>query len=317
MPDNTADKAWVTFCMSTYKRPELLKNALDIITKQTYKHFEVVISDNDPDCSAQPVVQGLKDNRLKYFSNGENLGMIRSFNKSIERATTDYIVMITDDDPVSESFLEELFEIYKKDPGYSIYCGFKRKHTNAGDIEIIKRDDFIAEILDTTKTPAILWSSCVMKKQCVVDVGKMPDNGSPHLADHALIAMVGSMHGGVVINKMYSIITLHDNNFSKFNFHYYTLGCKGFYEKMTAFCKNNIYFSKQKEVIIRHVGKWFIVNMFNLKKFYTLKKNDEVLNQIDKCAEEIITMPFMRRFVPRFYAKRAVFNIKRKLNLLK
>lgn len=68
-------------------------------------------------------------------------------------------------------------------------------------------------MLNPDKTPSILWSSCVLKKEDVLRIGKMPDYGSTHLADHALIAMVGSINGGVIINKMYSSLSSHDSNF--------------------------------------------------------------------------------------------------------
>lgn len=60
---------------------------------------------------------------FNYFSNGENLGMIKSFNKSIERAASDYIVMITDDDPVYPDMLETLVKLNKDFPGYGMYLG--------------------------------------------------------------------------------------------------------------------------------------------------------------------------------------------------
>src|SRR5450432_4216596 len=127
MQDYHTGEAWVTFCMSTYKRPVLLKNALKLIAKQTFRNFEVVVSDNDPEGSAKPVVESFNDKRFRYFFNEEDLGMIRSYNKSIERASTPFIVMITDDDPVSDNLLEELFQLHNQYKGHSIYCGFQRK----------------------------------------------------------------------------------------------------------------------------------------------------------------------------------------------
>jgi glycosyltransferase involved in cell wall biosynthesis len=316
MQDKDADKAWVSFCMSTYKRPALLKNALEIIAKQNYQNFEVVISDNDPEGSAGPVVQGFNDKRFRYFSNGENLGMIPSYNKSIERAATDYIVMITDDDPVTDNFLEELFQLYTKHAGYSIYGGFLRKSRKPEEIEIIKNDSFIEEVLDMRKTPFILWSSCVMKKEDVIQAGKLADYGGAHLADHALIAMVGSMHGAVIINKMYSVLSGHDNNFSKSNVMYYATACRGFYELMIRFCSGHTNFEAEKKVITQHIGKWFITCMFNLKKYYTLKRNEEILAQVNICSAEIISFPFMQPFKARYFAKQFIFNIKKVLHLL-
>jgi hypothetical protein len=201
--------------------------------------------------------------------------------------------MITDDDPVEINFLSEIYELYKNHPGFSIYCGFPRMHKNQREIEVISKDRFIMEILDADKTSAILWSSSVMKRQTALEVGKIPDYGSPHLADHAFIAMVGSRNGGIIVNKMFSSLTQHDNNFSKFNFHYYTTGCKGFFEKMTEFCRNDKLFFNNKEIIIKHLGSWFIANIFSLKKYYTIRK-----------------------FRPIIFFKNQMFVIKRMLNLL-
>ena len=113
MNTGEAENPWVSFCMSTYKRPELLKTQLSTILKQTFTDFEIVVSDNDPDCSARNTVSGFQDIRLQYFSNVENLGMIKSFNKSIERSSADFIVMVTDDDPVDIDFLQTFYNLYE------------------------------------------------------------------------------------------------------------------------------------------------------------------------------------------------------------
>ncbi|MEI2750427.1 MAG: glycosyltransferase family 2 protein [Ferruginibacter sp.] len=126
---DTQGKPWVSFCMSTYKRPEFLKEALEGIARQTFRNFEVIVSDNDPECSGEKIVSSFNDPRFRYFSNDENLGMIRSFNKSIDRSTADYIVMITDDDPVYENFLSELNELYQQHKNYSVYAGFIKTKT--------------------------------------------------------------------------------------------------------------------------------------------------------------------------------------------
>ena len=316
MQEENGRVPWVSFCMSTYKRPDLLRQALTGILEQTFTEFEVVVSDNDPEKSAEPVVKAIGDPRLHYFSNGINLGMIASYNKSIERARTPYIVMITDDDPVTGNFLAEMHALYTEQPGYSMYCGFPRAGKPAGNVETITATDFITEILDVKKTPEILWSSSVMRKVDALAIGGMPDRGSPHLADHAMIAMTGSQQGAVVINRMFSFITLHDNNFSKFNFHYYTTGCQVFYERMVDFCRHHGNYRAEHEVVVRHIGHWFIVNMFNLKKFYTRKKDQGMLDQVNACAAELIRFPFMRPFRAAYARKQAIYRVKKILHLL-
>ena len=156
-----------------------------------------------------------------------------------------------------------------------------------------------------------------MKRKAVLEVGKLADTGSPALVDHVLISTVGSLEGGVVINKMYSTNVSHDNNFSKFNLHFYTSGCIGFHEKMIEFCQNHKHFSREKKQIEQHLGHWFIVSIYNLKRFHTVKKNELLLKQVDECVAEILALPYMKRFAFRFRVKGFVFSLKKRLNLLK
>ncbi len=310
--------AWVTFCISTYKRPEFLHQQLLLLSKQTFKRFEVVVSDNDTEASARAVTESFDDSRFHYYHNVVNLGMISSFNKSIERASTEYIVLVTDDDPIDPEFLEEMYALYISNPGYSAYCGFLRTTTEKGGIEKILKDDFLPEVLNTKRTLNQLWSSAVIDRKDALKIGMIPDYGSPHLADHAFIALVGSVEGVVIVNKMYSHLTSHNSNFSKFNFDYYITGCKGFYSILTHAVKTRPDWRKCEKVIAQHLGTWLITNMYSLKKYFTVnQKDDQMQKQINYCAEKILALPFMRSFRLMYRVKGYVFNIKKIAGVLK
>ena len=265
----TSFSPWVSFCISTYQRPEILHKQLLLLSQQILTDFEVVVSDNDPDKSARKIVENLSDSRFKYFHNNENFGMIRSFNKSIERSSADFIVMVTDDDPVDCDFLTVFHELYKKYPLYSIYCGFKRVGKADSAIEFIPKDEFLAEVLDPSKTSNLLWSSSIIRKADAIKIGLIPDYEGSHLADHAFIAMVGGINGGVVMNKMFSKLSSHDSNFSKSNFEHYTKACEGFYKFMMSALMGDKKIKRYESIFIKHLNKWFIVSIFSLKKYYT------------------------------------------------
>src|ERR1044072_1080011 len=88
----------VSFCFTTFKRHDYLQSTLQSVKNQTFPDFEVIVSDNDPEQSGKQIVESF-DARFKYFPNNENLGMKKSFNKSLERSSGEFIVMIADDDP--------------------------------------------------------------------------------------------------------------------------------------------------------------------------------------------------------------------------
>lgn len=308
---------WVSFCISTYKRPQLLREQLLRLSQQTFRDFEVVISDNDPDASAKDIVKEMNDLRFRYFQNGENLGMIRSFNKSIERAIGEYIVMVTDDDPIQIDFLETFYNLYKQHPFFSLYCGFTRKKRKESEIEFISNEDILIEILDPAKTSNLLWSSAIIKKEDAIKTGLIPDYGSPHLADHALIVQVGSLNGALIVNKMFSSLAFHESNFSKFNFEYYLNGCEGFHRCLTLFFKDDHRARNYEKIIRKHLGSWFIANIFTLKKYYTVKKYDNLmLKKINDCAFQILRFSFMRGYRSRYAVKNFIFKVKKTFKLL-
>lgn len=310
-------KPWVSFCISTFKRPLILEKQLLLLSQQTFTEFEVVVSDNDPEESARSVVAALQDPRFRYFHNSENLGMIKSFNKSIERSTAEFIVMVTDDDPVAPDFLSVFYSLYQQNPNCSIYCGFIRNGKEDGSVELMKKDDFLLEVLDPAKTSNFLWSSAIVRKTDAIKIGLIPDYGSPHLADHAFIASAGAVQGGVIMNKMFSSLSKHDANFSKFNFQYYVLGCEGFYNYMQPLITNHPRTEDYKKIVSKHLGTWFIACMAALKKYYTLTKKTDEVKKVETCAAEILKFPYMRKFRARYFIKNRIFFIKKSLGLLK
>jgi len=302
---------WVSFCMSTYKRPALLKTQLSSILQQTFSNFEVVISDNDPDCSARETVSGFQDKRLQYFSNVENLGMIKSFNKSIERARGRYVVMITDDDPVLPGMLESFHKIITENPGFGIYCGCERASVEKGKIEKFGHHDFVFQLLHPLRTTNLLWSSCLLDVQILKDTGGMPNYGSPHLADHVMLALCGGVNGGLIINQMFSQLTEHDNNFSKTNIDLYYIACQEFYRLITLSFDPKAYIQNGENALLKHLERWFITYSFALRKYYTHNSPDEQkINSINANAKKVLALPFMQQVRIRYFLKLAIFKLK-------
>lgn len=309
---------WVSFCISTYKRPLLLKLQLESILKQSFQNFEIVISDNDPDCSAWDVIKTLANDKLKYFSNVENIGMMKSFNKSIERSSGEYVVTITDDDPILPEMLEKFYELEKTYPDFGIYAGCSRSGKNENDIEIFDNKNFLFQILNPSLTKNLLWSSCIIRKDVLLSIGGIPEYGSPHLADHAMIALCGTANGGVIINKMFSEITTHENNFSKGNIELYSIACKQFYNLITNAVHKNLYTKDGHNILIKHLDRWFIVAMFSLRKYYTYQNpKKEVIKQIDLESKTILELDFMKHMKIHYYFKLMIFNLKKPLFLAK
>lgn len=231
----------VSFCMSTYKRPAQLRTQLEQILTHEYTNIEIVVSDNDPDQSGKEVVNNISDSRIKYFANAENLGMVKSFNKSVSRSSGDYIVMVTDDDPVYPDMLKVLLDMRAKYPGYGVYAGcgdwiveteFSAQSLKEqvgvkkttlhdipeGDIIVAEANLFPEMYLEGVFSKTfLLWSCCMVEKDIIHTIKGMPDYGSELLTDHAYIIAASAQRGMAFINKGLGGQSIRGDNFG-FNF---------------------------------------------------------------------------------------------------
>lgn len=306
----------VSFCISTFQRPQILSNQLKSLLSQTYPDFEIVVSDNDPAQSAKDICYSLNDYRLKYYANEDNIGMIKSFNKSIERANTPYVIMITDDDSLDKDFLREMIPLIMKYPQSSLYCGFKLKNKNDDFTEILDKKQFPYFVLHPKINPTIFWSNCILKKDDVANIGLIPDYGSPHLADHALLCSVGSINGGVIKNKIYSFHNLHETNYSKGNFDSYYLGCIGFYNFLSNFFSKTDIENKMQKVISLHLKQWFISMSFSLRRHFYKLGDGKKIEEIDAYSQKILRIKFMKKYSLIYQTKKIIFYIKATLGLI-
>lgn len=227
---------WASFCMSTYKRPAFLEKQLRCILQQDFTNFEIVVSDNDPLCSGRDVVSAINDPRVRYFSNGSDIGMVKSFNHSLSKAQGEYIVMITDDDPVYPFMLSTLHDLSVKYPGYGVYQGAceimchtpEGAHTMRskvginsclmqtmaiGDEAVFSKEEFPYLFFKSKIGSLLLWSTGIVKAEILRENGGMPDYGTEFFTDHAYNLVNCSHLGMVFVNKSLGYQDIHGGNF--------------------------------------------------------------------------------------------------------
>ena len=93
------EAVFISICIPAYKRVSFLKRLLDSIERQTYRQFEVVVTDDSPDkevsdlCLSHPLSAV-----IRYFKNEIKLGTPENWNESIRRASGEWIKLMHDDD---------------------------------------------------------------------------------------------------------------------------------------------------------------------------------------------------------------------------
>ena len=114
----------ISVVMSVYKEPiKWLKESIDSILNQTYRDFEFIIINDNPDRVENHLVlaeYAKHDARMIILSNEINLGLTKSLNKGLAIAKGDYIARMDADDIAYNDRLEKQMSFFKKWPDYKI-----------------------------------------------------------------------------------------------------------------------------------------------------------------------------------------------------
>ena len=118
----------VSVLMPIYKtNPLYLEEALQSVLNQTFSDFEFLILDDCPKDDREEVIRSLKDARIKYFKNEENLGITPSRNKLIDLAQGEYLAIMDHDDVAFPERFAEQVKILDNYPEIGVVgCWVKR-----------------------------------------------------------------------------------------------------------------------------------------------------------------------------------------------
>lgn len=113
--ENGSDtKPIATIAIPTFKRPELLVEALRSALAQTFdRPFEIAVFDNDPDSngldSLLAQLPELRNRTFRYWVHRENMGIFGNFNRVLLLARGEWINILMDDDLIDPDYLYTLF----------------------------------------------------------------------------------------------------------------------------------------------------------------------------------------------------------------
>jgi glycosyltransferase involved in cell wall biosynthesis len=100
----------ISIALCTYNGEKFLQEQIDSILNQTYKNFELIISDDCSEDNTSIILKNFqsKDSRIKLLSNDENIGYIKNFEKAIKDCTGDLIFLSDQDDVWNPNKLSEI-----------------------------------------------------------------------------------------------------------------------------------------------------------------------------------------------------------------
>jgi glycosyltransferase involved in cell wall biosynthesis len=103
--------------MPVFNGEKYLREALDSIQAQTYRDFELIISDNaSTDRTQQICLEYVtKDRRIRYYRNKKNLGAPKNFNRVFELSSGEYFKWAAYDDVLAPEYLQKCVSVLDED----------------------------------------------------------------------------------------------------------------------------------------------------------------------------------------------------------
>ena len=159
----------ISICIPAYKRIDFLKRLLHSISIQTFRDFEVVVTDDSASIEVAKLCgEYQKLFSLRYYKNEKPFGTPENWNEAMRKAKGSWIKIMHDDDWFpDEDSLEEYADAIDDYPNEKFFfSAYRNMYAKSGRF----REVFISIIrrAKLQKNPAILFSSNVIGPPSVI-----------------------------------------------------------------------------------------------------------------------------------------------------
>lgn len=180
----------LSICIPTYNRAAYLRRCLESVLGTKDRDLEVVVQDNCSPDNTEEVINSFNDNRLKYYKNQANIGMVLNIISIIEKATGDFIFFLTDDDSMIPGSIEKIKSFIETgvDCFTSDTIMYLEKQKKAQNYSYFSSDTIVYALTDKETITQIFLSTHILSRCCfkkdLIDMNFLKlhgDNWYPHM----------------------------------------------------------------------------------------------------------------------------------------
>lgn len=106
----------VSVCIPVYNGSEYIAESINSVLAQSYEDFQLIVCDNCSTDNTEAIVRSIRDPRLEYVRNSENLGLAGNHNRCLELAKGEYLCIWHHDDLMLPNNLESKVRLLDQHP---------------------------------------------------------------------------------------------------------------------------------------------------------------------------------------------------------
>ena len=275
MRNNLEDKTpTVTIGITTYNRPDLLREAVLSILNQTYGNFELLIGNDYIKTPVTFDTLGINPNpRVKILNYSSNLGENGNMNHLLNLAQAEWFVWLADDDVFHHSFLEAtLNTVSDEDDVVAVYSGHAVGNLNSdffNDIDLCRSVNFPASAFIpkyVSKEIELIGCYGLMKTEKLKEIGGMPSLGSSFgpYSDTLIPILLCEIGDINYLDSPLVFLRTHEEalSVSSSNIEAYISAESDFLYRLTEICNNIGGISTDR--CVYHMVNWFRDNEFSV-----------------------------------------------------
>lgn len=211
--------AIITTVIPTFRRPELLKRAINSVLAQSFKDLQVCVYDNASGDHTEAIVQAFmqEDERVIYYKNNENIGAIANIIQGLTAVNTPFYSLLSDDDFLLPDFYQKAIDEFHINPTAEFVCSktmvidlinkkiqYRNKDWSAGFYQPSN------EIVSKMYVSHFVTTGVLLRKSITQLIGVFDPIGS----DNLYMTIASATVPFVVLDSYGAAITLHDNSYS-------------------------------------------------------------------------------------------------------
>jgi glycosyltransferase involved in cell wall biosynthesis len=104
----------LTIIVPTLNRADTVGFTLETVLNQTYKNFQIIVSDNCSNDNTKEVIDSFKSNKITYTKPPERLSMSHHWEYVLQFVDSGYVTILGDDDGLVPNSLEKIAHLIRK-----------------------------------------------------------------------------------------------------------------------------------------------------------------------------------------------------------
>ena len=154
----------VSILVPTHERPEFFKLALESALAQTYRHIEIIVSDNSADDRTEEMMKAYAEDARIHYTHDASLSTRQNWLKPLERMRGEYFAYLFDDDLYAPEKIERMADALSMEDGIAFVTSHRCAIDETGSVIADPAIDPLP-VEETSRIPGELAIYALLEKQ--------------------------------------------------------------------------------------------------------------------------------------------------------